>query len=104
MGTPERQLRFVQVACILLVAACILVRHLVRDETHHATTLSQLLVIVAAIWSAVSGFTGQHRIACAPTRSRRLSRGSTPFSRWRARAPCAALECDGNWLVGACSV
>ncbi|SRR5438132_298240 len=84
MGTPERQLRLVQVACVLLVAACIFVRHLGRHETHHAIALSQLLVIVAAIWSAVSGFTGQRRIASAPTRSQRLSRGSMPFSRWRA--------------------
>jgi len=84
MSTPERQLRLVQVACLLFVAVCIFVRHLVKRETQSAITPTQWLVIVAAIWSAVSGFTGQRRIVSARTRSQRASRRSTPFSRWRA--------------------
>ena len=50
--SAERQLRLVQVACILLVAICIFVRHLGGHKTHDGITLSQWLVIVAAIWSA----------------------------------------------------
>jgi len=84
MSTPERQLRLVQVACLLFVAVCIFVRHLVKRETQSAITPTQWLVIVAAIWAAVSGFTGQRRIVSARTRSQRASRRSRPFSRLRA--------------------
>src|SRR6266852_2970338 len=84
MSKPERQLRLVQVGCILLVAFCIFVRHIGSHESHGAISLGQWLVIVAAIWSAVGGFTLQRRITSAPTRSQRRSGRSTPFTRWRA--------------------
>ena len=84
MSKPERQLRLVQVGCILLVASCIFVRHIGSHESRNAISLGQWLVIVAAIWSAVGGFTLQRRITSAPTRSQRLSGRSTPFTRWRA--------------------
>src|SRR6266851_9431010 len=84
MNKPERQLRLVQVGCILLVASCIFVRHMGSHESHNAISFGQWLVIVGAIWSAVGGFTLQRRITSAPTRSQRLSGRSTPFTRWRA--------------------
>src|SRR5882762_6723282 len=76
----ERQLRLVQVACILLVVACILVTNFGKHERPDAITITQWLVIVSAIWTAVSGFTVQRRIV----RPRPGSGRSTPFSRWRA--------------------
>src|SRR6266478_1382350 len=84
MSKPERQLRLVQVGCILLVAFCIFVRHIGSHESHDAISFGQWLVIVSAIWSAVGGFTLQRRITSARTRSQRRSTRSTPFSRWRA--------------------
>src|SRR6266478_7074270 len=62
MSKPERQLRLVQVGCILLVAFCIFVRHIGSHESHYAISFGQWLVIVSAIWSAVGGFTLQRRI------------------------------------------
>lgn len=41
------------------------------------------LVTLAAIWSAVSGFTLQRRIVNRPARVRGSGK-STPFTRWRA--------------------
>src|SRR5260370_39491381 len=84
MNKPERQLRLVQVGCILLVASCIFVRHMGSHESHNAISFGQWLVIVGAIWSAGGGFTLQRRITSAPTRSQRLSGRSTPLTPWRA--------------------
>src|ERR1700730_4105830 len=101
MSTPERHLRLVQVACLLFVAACILVRHLGKHETHDAVTLTQWVVIAAAIWSAIAGFTVQSRIAKSRTQSQRISSSSTPFRRWRAghlvRLWCATAV--GGWAL-----
>ena len=40
--------------------------------------------MVAAVWTAISGFTIQRRIVNRPARSRRPSSKSTPFTRWPA--------------------
>src|SRR5882762_794026 len=81
MTAPERQPRLVQIGCILLVAACIAVRYMDNHEARGAITIAQAAVILAAVWSGISGFTMQRRfqeIRIAP------SSKSTPFSRWRA--------------------
>lgn len=79
---PERQLRLVQLANILFVAVCFFVKRIGIVETHDTVTVRDWIVIVAAIWSAVSGFTGQRRINNASTRPQRSSR-STPMGRWK---------------------
>jgi hypothetical protein len=84
MSKPERQLRLLQVGCILLVAVCIFVVYVGWHNKTRAITVGQWLVIVATIWSAVSGFTIQRRIVRGARRSQRLSGKSTPFTRWRA--------------------
>jgi len=84
MSKPERQLRLMQVGCILLVAACIFVSYVGWQKKTRVINAGQWLVIVATIWSAVSGCTIQRRIVRGASRSQRLSGRSTPFTRWRA--------------------
>jgi hypothetical protein len=79
---PERLLRLVQVANILLIAGCFFVKRMGTLETHDIVT-RHWIVIVAAIWSAVSGFTIQRRINKTSPRPQKPSR-STPLGRWKA--------------------
>ena len=85
MGSPERQLRLVQVACALFLMLCVLLIHFGHRNLDPSGNMNfkQFLVIVAAIWSAVSGFTLQRRIANAPRQSLAKSARSTPFRRWK---------------------
>jgi hypothetical protein len=77
-----RQLRIVQIACILLALSCVVLT--VRKPTNHGeATPVHWLITVAAIYCAVSGFTVQRKIVTGPARTQ-LKRGSTPLSRWRA--------------------
>lgn len=77
-----RQLRIVQIACILLVLSCVVLT--VRKPTNHGeATPVHWLITVAAIYCAVSGFTVQRKLVTGPTRSQIKGR-STPLSRWRA--------------------
>jgi len=83
MPKSQRQLRFVQVACILVVVACIVIVYIrVHDNAPSPTTLGigQVVIILLAGWSAVSGFTMQRRLR----RHKTSSQKSTPFTRWRA--------------------
>jgi len=83
MSKPERQLRFYQIACILLVVGCIFVSRLAHYETQGSITFGQWLILLAAIWSAISGFTVQRRIVRIRNQSLQSARRSTPLSRWR---------------------
>jgi hypothetical protein len=84
MGTVARRLRFLQIACILMVLVCVGASRLARSEWRGKLTPVHYVMIVGAIWSAASGFTLQRRIANRPTESRRTPAASTPFARWRA--------------------
>src|SRR5450631_3030273 len=77
------RLRIVQFGCILMVLACIWVSRLGHREWQGSLAPRHWIVMVAAIWSAISGFTLQRRIVNRPVNSRRPSK-STPFTRWRA--------------------
>lgn len=77
------RLRIVQVGSILMVLACLWLSRLGNHEWQGALAPRHWLVMVAAIWSAISGFTLQRRIVNRPVNSRRPSK-STPFTRWRA--------------------
>jgi len=46
--------------------------------------LTQVLMLVGAIWSAVVGFTFQRKLSRIATRSRRSGNKSTPLTRWKA--------------------
>jgi hypothetical protein len=83
MSSPERQLRLVQCGMIVFIVVCFLVKRIGKLETHDALSPVQWLIIVAAIWSAISGFTVQRRINRIGSRSQTQSRRSTPVSRWR---------------------
>jgi len=77
------RLRIVQVGCILMVLACIWVSRLGHREWQGSLAPRHWIVMAAAIWTAISGFTVQRRIVNRPVNSRRPSK-STPFTRWRA--------------------
>jgi len=83
MSSPERQLRLVQCSLIVFIVVCFFVKRIGRLETHDALSPVQWLIIVAAIWSAISGFTVQRRINRIGSRSQTQPRRSTPVSRWR---------------------
>ena len=79
--SPVARLRLVQVGCIVLVLACMSLIYLRRSPEEVAFSARHWIVLVAAIWSAISGFTIQRRIIHGrPSRSGK----STPFARWRA--------------------
>jgi hypothetical protein len=84
METAARRLRFLQLACILMVLVCVGASRLGKREWRGKLTPIHYVMIVGAIWSATSGFTLQRRIANRPTESRRAAAASTPFTRWRA--------------------
>jgi hypothetical protein len=77
------RLRIIQVGCILMVLGCIWVSRSGHHEWQGSLAPRHWLVMVAAIWGAISGFTLQRRLVGQPVNSRRPSR-STPFTRWRA--------------------
>ena len=87
MNKPERQLRLLQLACIVFLVLIIVLVHfgVFGDrEPNRVMNLTQGLVVGAAVWSAVSGFTGQRRLASIKPRSQEPAKKSTPFTRWRA--------------------
>lgn len=82
MSTPESQLRIVQVGCVLCLVESFRLGLKVQGTTHGSKTV-QWAVIALALWCAVQGFRIQRRMI-APKVSRKRSRRSTPFTRWRA--------------------
>src|ERR1700690_518260 len=84
MRSPERQLRLVQSGEIFFIVLCFFLKRIGTLETRQAISSGQWFIIVAAIWSAISGFTVQHRINRAETRPHKLSSTSTPLRRWKA--------------------
>jgi hypothetical protein len=77
------RLRIVQVACVLMVLAAIWVSRLGHHEWQGSLAPRHWIVILAGMWTAISGFTLQRRIVNRSVSSRRPSK-STPFTRWRA--------------------
>jgi|CZKY01.1.fsa_nt_gi hypothetical protein len=75
MSSPERRLRFLQSAQIVFIGVCFFVKRIGSVETRDAIPLVQWCIIVAAIWSAISGFTVQRRI--------NRSKKSSTLGRWR---------------------
>lgn len=83
MRTPERQLRFLQVGCLLVLLAGTRLAWSVQGTTH-GTPVVRWIVRALALACAVQGFTLQRRIVGRPNRISRGSGRSTPFTRWRA--------------------
>jgi hypothetical protein len=84
MVSTTRHLRVVQGACILLILVCIAVVNLLGRKSRSTSSFIEYIIILAAIWSAVSGFSMQRRILRATIRPMNVPRKSTPLSRWRA--------------------
>jgi len=98
------RLRQVQIACILLLLECVrLSRSMGHDSIRHewngTLTWVHWLLIVAAVWSAIVGFTTQRRIA---KRRGRTSSTSTPFTRWRAGHIARLWTATAVGLYGFC--
>jgi len=82
MSKEHRQLRFIQVGCLLLVLVCVVVAHLSRHRERTASVTVQSVIVVAAIWSAVGGLTAQRKLQKAPRVQTDIK--NTPFKRWGA--------------------
>jgi hypothetical protein len=77
------RLRVVQVGCVLMVLASIWVSRLGHHEWQVSLAPRHWIVMVAALWGAISGFTLQRRIVNRSGRCCRASSVSTPFTRWK---------------------
>jgi len=77
-----RDLRMVQVACILLALACGWLIHVTKGRSHDATPMHWFFVL-AAIYCAVSGFTVQHKLIKRPAPVGKAN-AATLWSRWGA--------------------
>jgi len=88
MGKPAIQLRLFQGGCLLVLVVWILLLHFGAvgslEPAGRELKLTQLLMLVGALWSAVVGFTFQRKLTRIATRSRRSGTTSTPFTRWKA--------------------
>lgn len=80
MHKPERQLRLVQLGCIIVTLASFRLALRVQGTTHGSPIVRWIFVALALL-CIVQGFTMQRRIV-RPRNPSRLR--STPFSRWRA--------------------
>lgn len=80
-----RKLRAVQIFCLVLgLPACWLVVHSGKPKNNGEINPIQWVIVLAAVYCAVSGFTMQRKITKGPSRPRPTKIASTPFSRWRA--------------------
>lgn len=80
MSKPERQLRLLQIGCIVVVLASFRLALRVQGTTHGSPIVRWIFVVLALV-CIVQGFTLQQRIV-RPRNSSRVR--STPFTRWRA--------------------
>jgi hypothetical protein len=100
MNTPERQLRMVQVGCILVLLASIRLGLKVQGTTHGSKAV-QWVFIVLALLCALQGFTLQRRIV-SPRPTRKLPPRSTPFTRWKAGNVARLAFATSVGLYGLC--
>jgi hypothetical protein len=96
MSNPERRLRFLQGAQIVFIGACFFVKRIGRLETRDAISPVQWFMIVAAIWSTISGFTFQRRINRAERGSQNAAK---TLGRWRVGhvVRLATATAVGSW-------
>ena len=80
MSAPERQLRIVQVGCLLGLLASSRLALKVQGATHGSPTL-RWLFFALGLFCTVDGFVLQRRMV-APRKAPRTQ--STPFKRWKA--------------------
>jgi hypothetical protein len=78
-----RQLRIVQIICLVLaVSACWLTARLGKSTNKGEFGLIQWVIVLAAAYCAVSGFTSQRFLNKERPRSRPSGTGSSPYRRW----------------------
>jgi hypothetical protein len=78
-----RDLRIVQVVCILLALSGALLIHMGKAGNRGAVTPVHWFVALAAVYCAVSGFTFQRKMTQGTSRPQQMMKEPTPFSRWR---------------------
>ena len=78
-----RQLRAVQIFCLVLaLSACWLVARSGKPENKSEFGMIQWVIVLAATYCAVSGFTFQRFLNKERPRSRPSGTGSAPYRRW----------------------
>lgn len=78
-----RKLRAVQIFCLVLaLSACWLVAHSGKPKNNGEIGPIQWVIVLAAVYCALSGLTLQRKITKGPSRPRPTKTASTPSSRW----------------------
>jgi hypothetical protein len=80
MSRPERQMRLLQLSCLVVLLASFRLALRVTGTTHGSPNI-QWIFIALALVCAIQGFTLQRRIV-SPRNQARLR--STPLKRWKA--------------------
>jgi len=83
MAKPERQLRMIQIACIVLLGCFTVLAYVTAHQNSQPAThigLGQGIIVVFALWPGVWGFLMQRTLL---RRRQPTSSKSTPFTRWR---------------------
>ena len=101
MGKPQRQLRLVQAACLLVVGACIAIAYWSAHEklgTLRGVSFGQGIIVLLALWSAAWGFPMQRKLQ---RRTQSSTSQSTPFTPWRAGHICRLWSATavGMWAL-----
>jgi len=100
MNTPERQLRIMQVVCVLFLLASIRLGLKVQGTTHGSKAV-QWVFIVLALVCALQEFTLQRRIV-SPRLTRKRPARSTPFTRWKRGNVARLAFATSVGLYGLC--
>ena len=84
MSKATRQLRLIQAVCIGAVVACAALAYFGTNRTRRLGLPTELCISLAAVWSAVGGFTVQRKLGSKQFAGQRARSKGTPFTRWRA--------------------
>ena len=98
---PRTQLRMVQFGCFILLILSIWLSRVGSHKAQGQTTTLHWVMFVAAIYSAISGFTLQRKLN-RTARVRRVSSASTPFTRWRAANVLRLATATATGIWGLC--
>lgn len=67
-----------------MVFVSVIAANFVAHPEKRATTLVQVLIVGASIWSGLGGLSTQHRMLRSAGRAQDISNKGTAFTRWRA--------------------
>lgn len=82
---PERQLRLLQIVCVVFVASCFIFTRTLFRQAEPDRSFEQGLFVLLALWSVYSGFRLQRMFSRVRTSAHLPpDNRSTPIRRWQA--------------------